>query len=77
MCDYIVNFSVAKDDSVDNREEVVTLDDWYDIDFRETFILDELKSWYDDNEYDEIIITGVKDLIDSSVNVENIANTYL
>lgn len=77
MYDYIVNFSVVKDNSVDNREEVVTLDDWYDIDFRETFILDELKNWYDDNEYDEIIITGVKDLIDSSVNVENIANTYL
>lgn len=77
MYDYIVNFSVVKGDLVDNREEVVTLDDWYDIDFRETFILDELKSWYDDNEYDEIIITGVKDLIDSSVNVENIANTYL
>ena len=77
MYDYIVNFSVVKDNSVDNREEVVTLDDWYDIDFRDTFILDELKSWYDDNEYDEIIITGVKDLIDSSVNVENIANTYL
>ena len=74
---YILNFSLVKGDLVDNREEVVTLDDWYDIDFRETFILDELKSWYDDNEYDEIIITGVKDLIDSSVNVENIANTYL
>ncbi|MEO2600978.1 hypothetical protein [Clostridium butyricum] len=77
MYDYIVNFSVVKDNSVDNREEVVTLDDWYDIDFRETFILDELKNWYDDNEYDEIIVTGVKDLIDSSVNVENIADTYL
>lgn len=77
MYDYIVNFSVVKGDLVNNREEVVTLDNWYDIDFRETFILDELKSWYDDNEYDEIIITGVKDLIDSSVNVENIANTYL
>lgn len=77
MYDYIVNFSVVKDNSVDNREEVVTLDDWYDIDFRDTFILDELKSWYDDNEYDEIIITSVRDLIDSSVSIENIANTYL
>lgn len=77
MYDYIVNFSVVKGDSVDNREEVATLDDWYDIDFRDTFILDELKSWYDDNEYDEIIITGVRDLIDSSVNIENIADTYL
>lgn len=77
MYDYIVNFSVVKGDLVDNREEVVTLDDWYDIDFRDTFILDELKNWYDDNEYDEIIITSVRDLIDSSVNVENIANTYL
>lgn len=77
MYDYIVNFSVIKGDLVDNREEVVTLDDWYDIDFRDTFILDELKSWYDDNEYDEIIITGVRDLIDSSVNIENIADTYL
>lgn len=77
MYDYIVNFSVVKGDLVDNREEVVTLDDWYDIDFRDTFILDELKNWYDDNEYDEIIIIGVKDLIDSSVNIENIANTYL
>lgn len=77
MYDYIVNFSVVKGDLVDNREEVVILDDWYDIDFRDTFILDELKSWYDDNEYDEIIITSVRDLIDSSVNIENIANTYL
>ena len=77
MYDYIVNFGVVKGDLVDNREEVVTLDDWYDIDFRDTFILDELKKWYDDNEYDEIIITSVRDLIDSSVNIENIANTYL
>lgn len=77
MYDYIVNFSVIKGNLVDNREEVVTLDDWYDIDFRDTFILDELKNWYNDNEYDEIIITGVRDLIDSSVNIENITNTYL
>lgn len=74
MCDYLVNYTLVKNGQVvDHRVDVVSLEEFYDIDFRESYTKDYLEHYccYDYN-YDEIIIDKVEDLIDRSVNVENI-----
>lgn len=74
MYDYLVNYTLVKNGQVvDHRVDVVGLEEFYDIDFREHYIRDYLESscCYDYN-YDEIIIDKVEDLIDRSVDVENI-----
>lgn len=74
MYDYLVNYTLVKNGQVvDHRVDVVSLEEFYDIDFREHYIRDYLESscCYDYN-YDEIIIDKVEDLIDRTVNVENI-----
>lgn len=74
MYDYLVNYTLVKNGQIiSHRVDVVGLEEFYDIDFRESYIKDYLESscCYDYN-YDEIIIDKVEDLIDRSVNVENI-----
>lgn len=75
MYDYLVNYTLVKNGQVvDHKVDVVGLEEFYeDIDFREYCIKDYLEHYccYDYN-YDEIIIDKVEDLIDRSVNVENI-----
>ncbi|NFH00734.1 hypothetical protein FC831_10485 [Clostridium botulinum] len=74
MFDYIVNYDLKIGQTVLNEEVIISFENYYDIDFRDEFIMDELKVLHNYEKYDEIIITNVKSLVDRNVNVENIAD---
>ncbi|MBY6838660.1 hypothetical protein [Clostridium botulinum] len=74
MFDYIINYDLKIGQTVLNEEVMISFENYYDIDFRDEFIMDNLKELHNDEKYDEIIITDVKSLVDRNVNVENIAD---
>lgn len=74
MFDYIVNYDLRIGQTILNEEVMISFENYYDIDFRDEFIMDELKELHSDEKYDEIIITDVKSLVDRNINVENIAD---
>lgn len=74
MFDYIVNYDLRIGQTILNEEVMISFENYYDSDFREEFIMDELKELHNDEKYDEIIITNVKSLVNRNINVENIAD---
>ncbi|WP_252241524.1 hypothetical protein [Clostridium sp. ZBS18] len=74
MFDYIVNYDLKIGKTVLNEEVMISFENYYDSDFRDEFIMDELKELHSDEKFDEITITDIKGLVDRNVNVEDIAD---
>ncbi|MBZ9693244.1 hypothetical protein [Clostridium sp. M14] len=74
MFDYIVNYDLKIGQTILNEEVMISFENYYDIDFRDEFIMDKLKELHSDEKCDDIIITDIKSLVDRNINVENIAD---
>ncbi|NFT08090.1 hypothetical protein FDF26_13660 [Clostridium botulinum] len=72
MFDYIVNYDLKIGQTILNEEVMISFENYYDIDFRDEFIMDKLKELHSDEKCDDIIITDIKSLVDRNINVENI-----
>lgn len=71
--DYLVTYSLIRNDKVVlEKTDIIVLDDFVDVDFRDDFIKDKIEEDMWDYEYDEIELLSVEDLFDISADVENI-----